>query len=205
VWGKMSFYRGALRTYIERPEKHGALIRFVDEKFVILEDGFPKAKVHYLVMPRDQAITRLHPVEALSKPEFYMEAEEYVEKAIELACKELREKTGCKHEQEYYEQFLRVGIHSSPSMDNMHIHVMSKDMCSDRMKKALHYSSFTTKFFIPLEEAADLPEDDERRDREAMEQLVKKADLICWKCDKNFKRSFASLKPHLMEECSRIY
>lgn len=201
----MSF-RKALNTYIVSPEKHGPSIKYFDDKFVILYDAYSKAQVHYLVMPRDRETSKLHPFEAFSGSESYGLAKHYVDMAIGFAEKELRELTGSHYDNdEYYGEFIQSGVHSIPSMDNAHIHVISKDMCSDRLKKPAHYISFTSQFFVPFEEIPNLPEQDIRRDTDKMTNLVNKSHLICWKCGKDFVRSFARLKPHLLEECTQIY
>ena len=49
---------------------------------------------------------------------------------------------------------LRVGIHAHPSMNHLHVHVLSRDMHSPCLKHRKHYNSFNTPFLIDV---ADFP------------------------------------------------
>lgn len=89
---------------------------------------------------------------------------------------------------------VKVGVHAHPSMNHLHIHVLSVDRFSECMKHRKHYNSFATDFFVPLEDFP-LAEDDVRRKQEYLNQ-----DLKCWRCGKNFGNKFARLKEHLAEE-----
>lgn len=143
----MSF-RFALQQYIDKPEQKGVV--FHDDKVVIVEDQFPKSLRHYLVMPRSKAESRKHPLEALRDPTFYNEMEEYVEKAKDLLVESLVPEfveDSKQAKEEFRDSFIQCGVHSIPSMSNMHIHVMTKDFYLERMKNKTHYNSFNTSFF----------------------------------------------------------
>lgn len=45
-------WSGALLDYCLHPEKHQDSIEFFDDDIVVIKDKFPKAKLHFLVMPR---------------------------------------------------------------------------------------------------------------------------------------------------------
>lgn len=47
-----------------------------------------------------------------------------------------------------------MGFHSVPSMEHVHLHVLSSDLCSPSMKKKKHYNSFHPKhgFFLHLDD-----------------------------------------------------
>lgn len=45
-----------------------------------------------------------------------------------------------------------AGVHSHPSMNHLHVHVLSVDRRSERMKHRKHYNSFATGFFVGVEE-----------------------------------------------------
>ena len=49
----------------------------------------------------------------------------------------------------------RAGFHVVPSMKHLHLHVISQDFDSARLKNKKHYNSFTTPFFIDVEAAMD--------------------------------------------------
>lgn len=40
-----------------------------------------------------------------------------------------------------------IGYHMSPSMQRLHLHVVSKDFNSDYLKTKKHWNSFNTEFF----------------------------------------------------------
>lgn len=50
----------------------------------------------------------------------------------------------------FKKSFIKVGVHSTPSMSNLHIHVLTKDMNLPWMKNKKHYNSFCTDFFVEL-------------------------------------------------------
>ena len=90
-------------------------------------------------------------------------------------------------------------------MNHLHIHVISVDRHSDRLKNRTHYNSFSTPFFIRLEEFPLGEANMRRRISHAGNYLAE--DLVCWRCGKNFGNKFAELKRHLdreFEEWKRI-
>ncbi|RMZ76834.1 hypothetical protein DV738_g4750, partial [Chaetothyriales sp. CBS 135597] len=93
---------------------------------------------------------------------------------------------------------LKVGIHAHPSMNQLHIHIISPDMSRDTMRHRKHYNSFNTDFFIPL---ADFPlhRDDPRKTIAYQNDNLKK-DFQCWRCGRMFGNKFKELKDHLKRE-----
>lgn len=89
------------------------------------------------------------------------------------------------------------GVHAHPSMNHLHVHVMSVDRYSECLKHRKHYNSFATAFFVPVEDFP-LAKDDVRRS--AGEQGYLKMDFKCWRCGRVFGNQFAKLKEHLKEE-----
>ncbi|KAI5967682.1 HNT3 [Candida margitis] len=156
----MSFAH-AFQKIIDQPEKHDSVL-FHDENVVIIKDMFPKSIRHVLVLPRDPQVTHKHPLEAFnskykdfSGEELYEMIEEYVEKAKDLIvgslCKKLEIKDAVEV-QELRNTFIKAGVHSIPSLNNLHIHVITQDFHSPKMKNKKHYNSFTTKFFVDFEQ-----------------------------------------------------
>lgn len=93
---------------------------------------------------------------------------------------------------------VKIGVHAVPSMNHLHIHVLSRDMHSDKMKHKKHYNSFTTDFFVPLEDFP-LAADDWRRKRGAQRQWPERP-MVCWRCGRDFGNRFKELKKHLEVE-----
>lgn len=90
---------------------------------------------------------------------------------------------------------VKVGVHAVPSMNHLHVHVLSRDMHSERLKHRKHYNSFTTDFFVPLEDFP-LAEDDPRRSQKGWPERP----MVCWRCGRDFGNKFKELKEHLDRE-----
>lgn len=89
---------------------------------------------------------------------------------------------------------IMTGTHANPSMNHVHIHVLSRDLVSECMKKTNHYLSFTTDFFIGMDQFP-LPHNDHRR---KYRHLPK--DMVCWRCGEPFQNRITKLREHLLEE-----
>ncbi|KAF2272655.1 HIT-like protein [Westerdykella ornata] len=94
-----------------------------------------------------------------------------------------------------WEKEIISGVHTHPSMNHLHIHVLSRDMHSLCMKHKKHYLSFTTSFMVGLDEFP-LEEGSPRFHPGDWPSW----DMLCWRCGRNFKNQFARLKEHLEEE-----
>lgn len=190
---------------------------YYNDDFVVIQDMFPKSTVHLLLLPRDPEKTRLHPVEAFDDAKFLEKVKLEVNKVRTLAAGELRRKYGKysggdRVRQEaldaeppletlpvgrHWEQEIMCGIHAHPSMNHLHVHVISVDRYSDRLKHRKHYNSFSTPFFIDINDFP-LTEEDPRRDPDRQGYL--RRSLICWRCGRDFGNQFTALKRHLEEE-----
>ncbi|KAF1815719.1 HIT-like protein [Eremomyces bilateralis CBS 781.70] len=95
-----------------------------------------------------------------------------------------------------WESEILVGVHAHPSLYNVHIHILTPDRFSEKMKHKKHYNSFQTRFLVGLDEFP-LPED--QREGQGRGRYLK-GDLECWRCKKKFGSHFAELKRHLEEE-----
>ena len=187
---------------------------YYNDKFVVINDLFPKSVVHLLILPRDPKKQVMRPQEAFDDPAFLADCLEEVEKVRELVASELRRKLGRYSAAEKarnaamesdelpdelppgrdWQSEIISGTHANPSMNHLHIHVLSRDLMSECMKKRNHYQSFTTDFFIPMDEYP-LAKDDPRRDYRHFPD-----DMHCWRCGRNFRNKMANLKNHLAEE-----
>lgn len=50
----------------------------------------------------------------------------------------------------------RIGYHAQPSLDQLHLHVISKDFDSEFLKTKKHFNSFTTDFFIEAQSTNEI-------------------------------------------------
>jgi aprataxin len=91
------------------------------------------------------------------------------------------------------------GFHAIPSMTRLHLHIISKDLCSASLKNKKHYLSFTTPFFQDISKVIrDLESGNSINvDEKAMEQLLK-GPLKCHHCSVVFP-TIPKLKHHLAE------
>ncbi|GAV55194.1 hypothetical protein ZYGR_0AS05180 [Zygosaccharomyces rouxii] len=206
------FWKLALQDYIRKPQSFQETI-FWDDKVVIIKDAFPKAQFHLLVLPRDPQLTKKHPTTAFDASEksklqsYVVKAQDYIFEQFTAKFSPLNGNSFFKDEQEFLDKetfvqkFVQVGIHSAPSMDNLHVHVITKDFCSPKLKNKKHYLSFNSEFFIlwsqlPLSQIPDTKQ---------QEQLLKNQDMTCTYCQTNFKSRMQHLKEHLGTEFNRNF
>jgi len=210
--------KDGLGAYINDPESFpNSVVIYHNDSFVVINDAYPKSAVHTLLLPRDPEKVRLHPFDAFEDPAFLTSVKEEVAKLQKMVASELRRKFGKFSASERarteamnadppcdslpagrdWEEQIIAGIHSGPSMNHLHIHVLTVDRFSECMKHRKHYNSFATPFFVRLDEFP-LAADDIRRQPDRGRYLH--ADFVCWRCQKNFGNRFSKLKAHLDEE-----
>ncbi|KAF2258292.1 HIT-like protein [Lojkania enalia] len=88
-----------------------------------------------------------------------------------------------------------AGVHTHPSMNDLHIHIFSRDLHSECLKHKKHYLSFTTSFLVQIDE---LPLEDKSPRYHAGDWPSR--DMHCWRCGRNFTNKFKALKEHLENE-----
>ena len=212
--------RDGLGAYIASPTAFPASrVIYHNEKFVVINDLYPKSSVHLLLIPRDPSKTYLHAFEAFEDSAFLADVQVEVKKIRGLAAKELRRRFGTFSEKDMargaamdlepapaehdlpagrdWDEEVVSGVHAHPSMNHLHIHIISKDRMNECMRHRKHYNSFATPFFVPVE---DFPLDPKDKRRHPGHEGYLGSDLVCWKCGKNFGNRFARLKEHLEEE-----
>ena len=187
-------WRYALKNYVTSPETvNDDTVTYFDDKVSIIRDSFPKSECHLLILPRTMQLSRSHPTKVIDA-KFKNEFESYVNSAIDHIFRHFQEKFRIKKSDDdkdpcwddilkdknkFVRNFVQVGIHSVPSMANLHIHVISKDFHSVRLKNKKHYNSFNTGFFISWD---DLPLNGKNlgTDKEIETTYLKEHDLLCF-------------------------
>jgi aprataxin len=119
------------------------LIRTEDLACVI--DKYAKAKFHYLIMPYRADLDTIYD---LTKDDLPLLDE------MDLLGRNVIEARNQK-----IENFI-MGFHIMPSMSRLHLHVVSKDFCSDALKHKKHWNSFNTEYTISIEKVKGLIEQD---------------------------------------------
>lgn len=215
--------RDGLGRYIAKAESlPSSDIVFANSSFVAIRDLYPKATVHCLLLPRSPDKTLVHPFDAFQDADFLASTRAEAARLKDLVARELQRLVG-EHSaadaprravldgevepetdadgsvvlppgRDWMSE-VKVGVHARPSMNHLHVHVISRDMCSVRLKVRKHYNSFTTDFFVPLEDFP-LASDDTRRNQAGWHEKP----MRCWRCGRDFGNKFKELKKHLDEE-----
>lgn len=191
----------ALRKYVLCPERFPEVLRY-DNTATIMNDKFPKAEFHLLILPRAHYISRDDPkkMDAIKpKLEWHIEwCKEHVWKMFEKKYSFKREMT----KDQFLNEFIEVGVHYVPSMANAHIHVITKDFHNDCLKNKKHFNSFNGPFFVKW---IDLPVQKQLSETTVIREFIKNKDLICPYCSYNFGNRFTKLKSHLDEEFNKRF
>ncbi|KAJ6819416.1 putative receptor-like protein kinase [Iris pallida] len=140
TWGA---WAKALHQIAMHPEKHKDAVIEVSDDLVILNDLYPKAKKHILVLSRFPGLDSLADVRREHLPQL-KEMHAVGLKWIE------------KFQNDDASLIFRLGYHSVPSMRQLHLHVISQDFESAHLKNKKHWNSFTTYFF---RDSADVVEE----------------------------------------------
>lgn len=160
-----------------------------DELTVTIKDAYPKAKHHYLVLPRED-IPTLRCLNASHLP---------LLKAMLASGRSLEEKLKAD---DSLLQF-RHGYHASPSMNRLHMHTISQDFMSPCLKTKKHWNSFTSEFFVNAEEVINMLEanGEIKFDRGKYEEMLK-LPLKCNVCH-IILANMPKLKAHVEEHKSK--
>lgn len=189
-------YKFALAPYIKTPEKYPNVVLFYDENVVIIKDAFPKSKVHLLILPRNAQLTNMKPQIAFTDIKNRTMIAGYIEQAKELGGKifnkEWRRIDG--HQEDI--PFI-VCCHAIPSLNNLHIHVLTEDMCGSNMKNKKHYNSFNTRFAIKMSEFPLKEHEEERSESLLKQRMIYKG--------VDYGGSFKKLKEMLTFDFESVY
>jgi len=207
--------RDGLAAYTVDPASFpSSRVVYYNDKFVVINDLYPKASVHLLILPRDTTKNVMEPQDAFDDPAFLADCREELKQVRVIVASELRRKFGQFSKTEKprldamisdippdelppgrdWDKEIISGIHANPSMNHLHIHVLSREMVSEPMKRSNHYLSFTTDFLVDLDQFP-LSEDDHRR-----RYAHFPGDMLCWRCGRNYGNRMKKLKEHLEDE-----
>ena len=109
-----------------------------DEMIVIIRDAYPKAKHHFLVLPKDN-ISNLRALDSSHLP--------LLQRMLDFG-RSLEEEIKKKDSSVDFQH----GYHAVPSMTRLHMHIISRDFNSPCLKTKKHWNSFTSEFFLPAED-----------------------------------------------------
>ncbi|XP_058461911.1 aprataxin-like protein [Malaya genurostris] len=176
---KMAHWSYSLIRDMKDPTKQ--LIR--NEFAVVIRDKYPKAQNHFLVLPWE-SIDTVYELTPKHMP-LLVEMHLLGQNAIEL-CQGSRE------------QF-QLGFHMQPSMQRLHLHVISKDFISHCLKTKHHWNIFNTEFFMPINNIMDEIEKSgciQPRSKQYINSLLD-TPMMCNQCNSTFN-TIPNLKRHLV-------
>ncbi|EJD02366.1 uncharacterized protein FOMMEDRAFT_109677 [Fomitiporia mediterranea MF3/22] len=220
----MSFDKGILRKYaqLEEPEKLPPSVYFTHtEHTITIFDAYPKATFHFLVLPRVKDKTGpWSAANLISLKKFFNSNQASVEDArilmqrlkgdaetvCEMIVEEMRSRYG-------FVWKLYMGFHAVQSMDHVHLHIFSEDLCARALKTKKHYNSFHPKlgFFLHLDDvlswfdkgnAESYIKSMTKLEESSYEKKLKEP-LECFHCAKEL-RNIPTLKEHLKQHFDKI-
>ncbi|KAI0920204.1 hypothetical protein AcV5_010007 [Taiwanofungus camphoratus] len=172
-------------------------------------DAYPKSIFHLLILPRitpPLTVFDLASLRTLLKCD-KTQARKVLE-SLERDAKNVR----AMIEEEMIKRYgfkwdVWTGFHAVPSMEHVHLHIISADLCSSAMKNKKHYNSFHPKlgFFIHLDEVLSWFDSEPSYFSEIAKlkpsryESLLKEDLLCWRCGQDYK-NMPTLKTHLQHE-----
>lgn len=168
-----------------------------DELTVTIKDAYPKARHHYLVLPREDIphLRALHPAHVPLLERMLTSGRKLAEEVGDgkgVGKEEGEERKGGAR--------FRFGYHASPSMARLHMHVISQDFDSPCLKNKKHWNSFTSNFFLDAEAVISM-----LRERGKVELDVKgvyepmlKLPLKCHVCHREMQ-NMPKLKDHIRQ------
>ncbi|XP_004302540.1 PREDICTED: transcription factor bHLH140 [Fragaria vesca subsp. vesca] len=130
-WGS---WAQAIYNIAMHPDKQRDVVLEISDDVVVLNDLYPKAQKHLLVVARHPGLDRLADV-----------CKEHIQLLRTMHAVGL--KWAEKFLQDDSTLVFRLGYHSEPSMRQLHLHVISQDFNSAHLKNKKHWNSFNTAFF----------------------------------------------------------
>ncbi|KAH8374846.1 hypothetical protein KR200_007415 [Drosophila serrata] len=171
---------------------------------VVIADKFPKAQHHYLVLPLADIPSIFQVNIALIFHKSYSINNQYdlqlnrshlpLLEELHLLARNVVEVKGVP-----WTNF-QVGFHAEPSMQRLHLHVISKDFVSPTLKTKKHWNSFNTELFVPYEKLYALLEKENsfsRLEKSLRDELLNKP-LLCNQCE-FVGKNLPTLKEHLLQ------
>ncbi|GAB4857357.1 hypothetical protein Ancab_015265 [Ancistrocladus abbreviatus] len=180
AWGS---WAQALYDIAMHPEKcKRDLLEINGDDIIILNDRYPKAKKHVLVLARLEGLDCLADV-----------CQEH------LHLLKIMHEAGMKWAEKFLQDdsslIFRLGYHSEPSMRQLHLHVISQDFDSQHLKHKKHWNSFNTAFF---RDSVDVIEEVSRNGKAALrdEESLLSMELRCHRC-RSAHPNIPRLKSHI--------
>ena len=140
-------WRSVLDCYVS-PTRNGDCQRRVfleTARYVCIYDGYPKGKIHLLVVPKPDFLNIKYPSELNAT---HCERLAVLHSAAKAIARQVRRRFMDDLSPGH---IMKVGYHHKPSLSRMHIHLISDDLSGRGMKTKKHRDSFATDFFVPVD------------------------------------------------------
>ncbi|KAL7299252.1 hypothetical protein TKK_0007842 [Trichogramma kaykai] len=152
-----------------------------DDYTFVIKDYYPKARFHYLILPKKD----IPSIEKVTRDDLQ------ILKHMESVAHKFVQ----KHENEQFQ----IGYHALPHMHRLHLHVISTDFDSPYLKTKKHWNTFMTPYFIPSEDVCKQVEKYGYVNIDVQKyEAYLRTSLKCHKCP-NLFTNIAGLKEHLMD------
>jgi len=122
--------------------RHHEDVLYRDDDVTVFWDKYPKARCHFLVMP--------HARPDLADARCLTQADVPLLDGTVAAADALLEEM-CRARSDTRRGAFKMGFRAVPSMDRLHMHVVSQDFDSTCLKNKKHWNSFATDFFVTVD------------------------------------------------------
>lgn len=200
--GRPGGWNAALADVAADPQRcrSAQAIWHVDGQVVGIMDKFPKARRHALLVARQQGLDRAAQLTREHLP-LLMHMRQV---AVDWIQQQQQDGQQQRQQQELVPAGVppgwQLGFHSVPSMAQLHLHIISTDFDSQCLKHKKHWNSFTSSFFLHLDDVMMQLQGPQGRllvDAAAAEQLLKQP-LQCHRCG-CAQKTMPQLKGHIQQ------
>ena len=129
-----------------------------NEHALVVSDPFFKSRLHCLVLPWDTRLKSLNDLDASHVPlllEMRRAGEAYAAHLRATGAGTCNPTSNAGGSADARSLRTIMGFHAIPSLPMLHMHLISLDLESDKLKKKQHYNSFATYFFLPVDAVLD--------------------------------------------------
>jgi aprataxin len=205
------------RSYASKPNPTTlppSILLSHSETCLTVFDAFPKSVFHFQVLPRIRPpLSARHLTDLRS----LLRCEKSIAKEVLMNLNEEANNVKKMIEEEMMKMYkfkweIWTGFHPISSMEHLHLHVLSADLYSPKLKLKKHYNSFhpSLGFFLHLKDVLSwfdaVPSYYQsmiKLNAGHYESLLKDGDLCCWRCDRALV-SMPKLKAHLHDEFDKL-
>ena len=186
-------WQGGLTQYLQHAAALKPFVFLETPSWMVIYDGYPKAKVHLLLLPKPSYLPVNGPADLRRDP--------HEARLLRLHAEGRR--IQAKLEADMPGLRFRLGYHSIPSLQPLHLHLISEDFHSPALKTKKHWQSFTSAFFLDAAQVEAMLREQGRVtvDKVKAEALLKEP-LRCHGCGGE-QKNMPTLKQHLTQ-CRRV-